>query len=101
MCSGEFTPYFFVVITHIICDNYSDQLKAGHEYLGELSCAPNKELQELLNEFVQTYVFVPRPDRENEEPHIEELHKRRNFLAAYCKLIVYNIMPTKSGKLFH
>ena len=25
---------------------------------------------------------------------IEELHKRRNFLASYCKLVVYNIIPT-------
>ncbi|XP_066254838.1 cohesin subunit SA-1 [Euwallacea similis] len=76
---------------------FSDQLKSGHEYLGELSCAPSKELQELLNEFVQTYVFIPEPDSDHEEPQIEELHKRRNFLAAFCKLIVYNIMPTKSG----
>lgn len=76
----------------------SEQLKSGHEYLGELSCAPNKDFQDLLNEFVQTYVFVPDTDNDNDEPQIEELHKRRNFLAAYCKLIVYNIMPTKSGR---
>lgn len=25
---------------------------------------------------------------------IEELHKRRNFLATFCKLIVYNVLPT-------
>lgn len=53
--------------------------------------------QVLLNEFVQTYVFVPQQDSEHDEHRIEELHRRRNFLAAYCKLIVYNIMPTKAA----
>ncbi|KAF7278077.1 stromal antigen isoform X2 [Rhynchophorus ferrugineus] len=76
---------------------FSDQLKAGHEYLGELACVPGKELQQLLNEFVQTFVFVYENENDSDEPQIEELHKKRNFLAAYCKLIVYNIMPTKAG----
>lgn len=36
-----------------------------------------------------------------DERRIEELHKRRNFLASYCKLIVYNVMPTKrAGDVF-
>lgn len=30
-----------------------------------------------------------------DERRIEELHKRRNFLAAYCKLIVYNVVPIR------
>ncbi|CAG9560865.1 unnamed protein product [Danaus chrysippus] len=30
-----------------------------------------------------------------DERRIEELHKRRNFLAAYCKLIVYNVAPLR------
>lgn len=30
-----------------------------------------------------------------DERRIEELHKRRNFLAAYCKLIVYNVAPVR------
>ncbi|XP_060516669.1 cohesin subunit SA-1 [Cylas formicarius] len=76
---------------------FSDQLKSGHEYLAELACTPDRNLQLLLNEFVQTYVFVPEQDSEHDEHRIEELHKRRNFLAAYCKLIVYNIMPTKAA----
>lgn len=76
---------------------FSDQLKSGHEYLGELACVPGKELQQLLNEFVQTFVFILETDNDSDEPQIEELHKKRNFLAAYCKLIVYNIMPTKAG----
>lgn len=33
----------------------------------------------------------------HDETRIEELHKKRNFLAAYCKLIVYNVIPTKAA----
>lgn len=32
-----------------------------------------------------------------DETRIEELHKRRNYLAAYCKLIVYNVIPVKAA----
>lgn len=76
---------------------FSDQLYRTAQPLSELICEPDRNLQLLLNEFVQTYVFVPQQEGENDEHHIEGLHKRRNFLAAYCKLIVYNIMPTKAG----
>lgn len=31
----------------------------------------------------------------DENQKIEELHKRRNFLAAFCKLVVYNIVNIK------
>lgn len=36
-------------------------------------------------------------DDHDEHSKIEELHKRRNFLASYCKLIVYNMIPTKAA----
>lgn len=36
-------------------------------------------------------------DEHDEHSKIEELHKRRNFLAGYCKLIVYNMIPTKAA----
>lgn len=76
---------------------FSEQLKNTASTLAELMCIPDTNLQALLNQFVQSYVFVPEQDSEHDEHRIEELHKRRNFLAAYCKLIVYNIMPTKAA----
>jgi len=37
----------------------------------------------------------------DEHSKIEELHKRRNFLASFCKLIVYNMMPiSAAGDVF-
>ena len=33
----------------------------------------------------------------DENQKIEELHKRRNFLASFCKLIVYNVVPIRQA----
>lgn len=33
----------------------------------------------------------------HDETRIMELHKKRNCLASYCKLVIYNIIPTKSA----
>ncbi|XP_047534423.1 cohesin subunit SA-1 isoform X1 [Vanessa atalanta] len=52
-------------------------------------------LCDLLNDFVQEFVFVHHNYDGQDERRIEELHKRRNFLAAYCKLIVYNVAPIR------
>lgn len=41
-----------------------------------------------------TYIAECVADGQDER-RIEELHKRRNFLAAYCKLIVYNVAPIR------
>lgn len=34
---------------------------------------------------------------DDEASKIEALHKRRNLLAAYCKLIVYNVVEMNTG----
>ena len=41
---------------------------------------------------IRQHAFV---DGMDENKKIEELHKRRNFLASFCKLIVYNIIKIK------
>ena len=63
-----------------------------------LAFQANRAMIELLNEFVQNHVFV-EDDEEEQDDHskIKELHKRRNFLASFCKLIIYNVLPTKNG----
>ncbi|XP_046686815.1 cohesin subunit SA-1-like isoform X2 [Homalodisca vitripennis] len=63
--------------------------------LGDLVYEADKSLQAMLNDFIQNNVFVyQEEDEQDEHSKIEELHKRRNFLASYCKLIVYSMMPT-------
>ena len=74
----------------------------NNSILAPLIYHPGKQMAQLLNEFIQSNVFVPEEDPEDENEQddhskIEELHKRRNFLAAFCKLIVYNVLPTKSA----
>lgn len=58
---------------------------------------PTNEQKELLIDFIKTYVFSSRYDEVQDETRIEELHKKRSHLAAYCKLVVYNILPTTAA----
>lgn len=41
--------------------------------------------------------FAIEQEDGHDERRIEELHKKRNSLAGFCKLIVYNIIPTKAA----
>lgn len=74
---------------------FSNQLGQGtHATMEQLIYEPDRSLQQMLNDFIQTYVFIDEDEEElDEHSKIEELHKRRNFLASFCKLIVYNMMP--------
>lgn len=54
---------------------------------------PEKNLQLQLCNFLNEKVFVEDEDDDvDENVKIEELHKRRNFLACFCKLVVYNVI---------
>ncbi len=35
--------------------------------------------------------------QDDEASKIEALHKRRNLLAAYCKLVIYNVVEMNTG----
>ena len=53
---------------------------------------------QLINDFIQNHVFVDDDDEEiDDHTKIEELHKRRNYLAGLCKLVVYNVVPMKTA----
>ena len=76
----------------------------------------NENLIQALLTFLNTYVFfaeepksecpsVSHPVRiqtmecldQDEQGKIETLHKKRNLLAAYCKLIVHNVLPIQAA----
>ncbi|XP_043289735.1 cohesin subunit SA-2 isoform X2 [Venturia canescens] len=85
-----------------ICDLlvvFCNQLNSlSNPLLHQLVYEPDLQMQSMLNRFIQEYVFSEEEDDEHDEhSKIEELHKRRNFLAGYCKLIVYNMIPTKAA----
>lgn len=79
----------------VFCNQLTNQ---PNPLLHQLVYEPDHHMQAMLNRFIQEYVFSEEEDDERDEhSKIEELHKRRNFLAGYCKLIVYNMIPTKSA----
>ena len=46
-------------------------------------------------------MFINDTDEDiDDHEKIEELHKRRNFLAGYCKLPVYRVVPTQVETIF-
>ncbi|XP_014844454.1 PREDICTED: cohesin subunit SA-2-like [Poecilia mexicana] len=71
---------------------------------GPLLYTPSPKLQRALLTFVCVNVFVV-PDGDNqsrvsessEVERLEELHRRRNLLAAYCKLIVHGVLETSTA----
>ncbi|XP_014668076.1 PREDICTED: cohesin subunit SA-1-like isoform X2 [Priapulus caudatus] len=66
--------------------------------LAALTYEPDKNLQGQLGGFIDEKVFVEDEDEDQDEHQkIEELHKRRNFLASFCKLVVYNIVSIRTA----
>jgi len=83
-----------------ICDAlivFCDQL-GSQRWMETLVYEPDQELQQLLNVFMQENVFsVDKEDDLDEHARIELLHKRRNYLAQFCKLVVYNVIPVRAA----
>ncbi|NXS94362.1 STAG2 protein, partial [Jacana jacana] len=90
----------------ILCDwllilSHQD-LNDNEETVGLLNYLPSTSLQEKLLSFIQEHVFLEeeeeRKDLTEEEEtkdescKLEDLHRKRSLLAAYCKLIVYNVV---------
>uniref|UniRef100_A0AAY4ASE7 Stromal antigen 2a n=1 Tax=Denticeps clupeoides TaxID=299321 RepID=A0AAY4ASE7_9TELE len=82
----------------ILCDSlmiFSHQIvSSGREALEPLIYSPDDLLQAELLNFILDHVFI---DQDDDSRKIEALHKRRNLLAAYCKLIIYNVVEMKTG----
>lgn len=55
---------------------------------------PSTYQKDILIDFIKSFVFsTSHEEKAQDETKIEELHKKRSHLAAYCKLVVYNILP--------
>ncbi|XP_069468760.1 cohesin subunit SA-2 isoform X1 [Ambystoma mexicanum] len=92
----------------ILCDVlmiFSHQIMAGgRDMLEPLVYAPDSSLQSELLSFILDHVFIDQDDdnstdgqQDDEASKIEALHKRRNLLAAFCKLIVYNVVEMNAA----
>lgn len=81
---------------------FSHQIVAGgRDILEPLIYSPDSSLQSELLSFILDHVFIDQDDddgqQDDEASKIEALHKRRNLLAAFCKLIVYNVVEMNSA----
>uniref|UniRef100_A0A8C3KC00 Cohesin subunit SA n=1 Tax=Calidris pygmaea TaxID=425635 RepID=A0A8C3KC00_9CHAR len=88
----------------ILCDwllilSHQD-LNNNEEAVGLLDYLPSTSLQEKLLLFIQEHVFLEEEEEnlteeeetKDESCKLDDLHKKRSLLAAYCKLIVYNVV---------
>uniref|UniRef100_A0A2C9KAA6 SCD domain-containing protein n=1 Tax=Biomphalaria glabrata TaxID=6526 RepID=A0A2C9KAA6_BIOGL len=84
-----------------ICDLaiiFSPHLGESNPLLKPIVYTMEPKLTNHLSEFLLMKVFVEDDEEDmDENVKIEELHKRRNFLASFCKLVVYNIIPIKAA----
>ncbi|NXM66217.1 STAG2 protein, partial [Serilophus lunatus] len=90
----------------ILCDwllILSHQDSNNNEETAELlGYLPNASLQEKLFLFIREHVFMEEEEerkdlteeeeKKDESCKLDDLHKKRSLLAAYCKLIVYNVV---------
>uniref|UniRef100_A0A8C1MDQ9 Cohesin subunit SA n=1 Tax=Cyprinus carpio TaxID=7962 RepID=A0A8C1MDQ9_CYPCA len=84
-----FTKAFMCLSDVLIAHNY--QLQMWDSSAGTpLLYTPDPKLQKALLSFVVEHVFTS-PD-ECGDGRLEDLHRRRNLLAAYCKLIVHSVL---------
>ncbi|XP_072908145.1 cohesin subunit SA-1-like isoform X1 [Hemitrygon akajei] len=86
----------------LLCDLlviFSAQMtKDGNEDLQPLVFTADVSLVSELLSFVMDHVFVEtEEDGDDETVKIEMLHKRRNFLAGFCKLIIYNMVDLRTA----
>ncbi|NWW06711.1 STAG2 protein, partial [Oreocharis arfaki] len=84
---------WLLILSHLDSNNNEEAVRL----LGYL---PNTSLQEKLFSFIQEHVFVDEEEEKkdlteeekDESCKLDDLHKKRSLLAAYCKLIVYNVV---------
>ncbi|XP_072118792.1 cohesin subunit SA-2-like isoform X2 [Mobula birostris] len=85
----------FVILCDLLLVFSHEVQSSGGDNIESFPYVPEASLQSELLAFVMEHVFVPQ-DSENvsndEEGKVGALHKRRNLLAAFCKLIVFSVV---------
>ncbi|XP_039356034.1 cohesin subunit SA-3 isoform X2 [Mauremys reevesii] len=91
----------FVLLSDLLLV-FSPQLARGEQAALELLVyRPDVALQSQLAGFLMDHVFhhaeLVGSDDEDSEGKIERLHQRRNLLAGFCKLIIYNVLELSAA----
>ncbi|XP_078392396.1 cohesin subunit SA-1-like [Cetorhinus maximus] len=88
----------FILLCDLLVIFSSQMTQDGREELQPLVFTADLPLVSELLSFVMDHVFVePEDDGDDESLKIEMLHKRRNFLAGFCKLIIYNMVDLRTA----
>ncbi|KAG2464145.1 STAG2 protein, partial [Polypterus senegalus] len=103
--NGDMPEQAFTILCDVLMIFSHQIVSGGREILEPLVYTPDSSLQSELLNFILDHVFIEQDDDSNsadgqqddEAGKIEALHKRRNLLAAYCKLIVYNVVEMNTG----
>lgn len=91
---------FMILCDWLLISSHQDS-NNNEEAVGLLDYLPSTSLQEKLLLFIQEHVFMEEEDesedlteeeRKDESCKLDNLHKKRSLLAAYCKLIAYNVV---------
>ncbi|NXB99018.1 STAG2 protein, partial [Orthonyx spaldingii] len=90
---------FMILCDWLLIMSHQDS-NNNEEAVGLLGYLPNTLLQEKLFSFIQEHVFMVEEEEKkdlteeekDESCKLDDLHKKRSLLAAYCKLIVYNVV---------
>ncbi|RWS14082.1 cohesin subunit SA-1-like protein [Dinothrombium tinctorium] len=88
-----------------ICDFliiFSYNLESESPSVAPLVYKPDRSLIQQLETFILQKVFIDEDESEDEVDiqsnlKIKKIHKKRHFLSAYSKLVVYNIIPIRQA----
>ncbi|XP_069502525.1 cohesin subunit SA-3 [Ambystoma mexicanum] len=91
----------FILLSDLLLMFSHQMTKSGQDFLQSLVYKPDASLQTELAGFLLDNVFIDLESEDtgddDEALKIEILHKRRNLLAGYCKLIIYNVLDLNSA----
>uniref|UniRef100_A0A8C0BU79 Cohesin subunit SA n=1 Tax=Buteo japonicus TaxID=224669 RepID=A0A8C0BU79_9AVES len=104
---SENSPKAFMILCDWLLILSHQDSNNNEEAVGLLDYLPSTSLQEKLLLFIQKHVFMEEEeeskdlteeeDRKDESCILDDLHKKRSLLAAYCKLIVYNVVEMSAA----
>ncbi|MEQ2193581.1 Cohesin subunit SA-2, partial [Xenoophorus captivus] len=105
ICFSPSLPQAFTILCDLLLIFSHQMVSGGREHLEPLVYSPEDSLQSELLSFILNHVFIDQDDdtnstdgqQDDEAVKIEALHKRRNLLAAYCKLIIYCVVEMRTG----
>ncbi|XP_062982391.1 cohesin subunit SA-2-like isoform X2 [Elgaria multicarinata webbii] len=100
-CNRELREKAFMILCDLLIV-ISHQDSSNHGAIGLLEYLPSTSLQSKMLLFIQDHVFTEEEEetkelteeeeRKKEGQKLDALHLRRCLLAAYCKLIIYNVV---------